>query len=68
MRTFVMLSNLTGGGTRTVKEHPERIAQVNREVQSMGGKNLVSILPPGPLRLPDYTSGGGREDHVPDRH
>jgi uncharacterized protein with GYD domain len=48
MKTYVMLSNLTPGGTKTVKEHPERIAQVNKEVQSWGAKILAQYCLLGP--------------------
>jgi uncharacterized protein with GYD domain len=33
-----MLTNLTAEGVRTLKNHPGRIAEVNREVEQMGVK------------------------------
>jgi uncharacterized protein with GYD domain len=36
MPTFLMLTNLTAEGVRTLKNHPGRIAEVNREVEQMG--------------------------------
>jgi uncharacterized protein with GYD domain len=35
-----MLTNLTAEGVRTLKNHPGRIAEVNREVEQMGVKVL----------------------------
>ena len=36
MATFVMLATLTPDGVRTVKNNPERIHEVNREVEQLG--------------------------------
>jgi uncharacterized protein with GYD domain len=36
MRTFIMLATLTPEGVRTVKSNPERIREVNREVEQLG--------------------------------
>jgi uncharacterized protein with GYD domain len=41
MPTYIMLSTLTDDGRETVKERPERIAEVNREIESMNCR-LVS--------------------------
>ena len=38
MPTYIMLSTLTGDGARTLREKPERITQVNKEVEEMGAK------------------------------
>jgi uncharacterized protein with GYD domain len=38
MPTFLMLTNLTAEGVRTLKNHPGRIGEVNREVEQMGVK------------------------------
>jgi uncharacterized protein with GYD domain len=38
MPTYLMLTNLTAEGVRTLKNHPGRIAEVNREVEQMGVK------------------------------
>jgi uncharacterized protein with GYD domain len=38
MPTFLMLTNLTAEGVRTLKNHPGRIAEVNSEVEQMGVK------------------------------
>lgn len=41
MPTYVMLTNLTAEGVRTLKNNPGRIDEVNREVEQMG-VNVVS--------------------------
>lgn len=40
MAIFVMLTTLTDEGRKTVKTNPERIRQVNKEVEAMGVKIL----------------------------
>ena len=36
MATFIMLSSLTDEGAKTLKSNPERIREVNREVEALG--------------------------------
>lgn len=36
MPTFIMLSTLTPEGVQTVKNNPQRIKEVNREVEQLG--------------------------------
>jgi len=38
MPYYVILSNLTDEGRRTIKQKPERITEVNREIEAMGVK------------------------------
>jgi uncharacterized protein with GYD domain len=38
MPYYVILSNLTDEGRRTIKQKPERIVEVNREIEAMGVK------------------------------
>ena len=38
MPTYIMLSNLTPEGVQTVKNNPQRIQEVNKEVEQMGAK------------------------------
>jgi uncharacterized protein with GYD domain len=40
MPNYVILSNLTDEGRRTIKQKPERIVEVNREIEAMGVKIL----------------------------
>ncbi|MHB8111561.1 MAG: GYD domain-containing protein [Syntrophorhabdaceae bacterium] len=41
MPIYIMLSTLTDEGRKTIKKHPERIEEVNREIESMGSKVLA---------------------------
>lgn len=36
MPTYVMLTNLTAEGVRTLKNNPARVAEVNKEVEQIG--------------------------------
>jgi len=38
MQTYVLLSRLTDDGARTIKEKPDRILEVNREIEALGAK------------------------------
>ncbi len=38
MPTFIMLSTLTPEGVQTLKNNPQRLREVNREVEQLGAK------------------------------
>ncbi len=38
MPSYVFITNLTDEGRKTIKKHPERIHEVNREMEKMGAK------------------------------
>ena len=38
MATYILLSTLTDEGRRTIKGRPERIQEVNREIEAFGAK------------------------------
>jgi uncharacterized protein with GYD domain len=38
MPTYLMLTNLTAEGIRTLKNNPGRVAEVNKEVEQIGAK------------------------------
>jgi len=48
MGTYIMLSTLTDEGARTLKGNPERLREVNREVEAMGVKILAQYAVLGP--------------------
>ncbi len=48
MPIYVLLSTLTSKGRETVKERPERIKEVNREVEALGAKILAQYAVLGP--------------------
>ena len=41
MPVYIMMSSLTDEGRKTIKKHPERIEEVNREIENMGAKVLA---------------------------
>ncbi len=41
MPTYVMLTNLTADGVRTLKNNPGRVTEVNQEVEQLGAKVLA---------------------------
>ena len=48
MAIYVMLTTLTDEGRKTVKANPQRIKEVNREVEAMGAKILAQYVLLGP--------------------
>ncbi len=38
MPTYVMLTNLTADGVKTLKNNPARVGEVNKEVEQIGAK------------------------------
>ena len=40
MPTYIMLTNLTSNGVKTIKDNPTRIQEVNKEVEQLGVKVL----------------------------
>ncbi len=48
MALYVMLTTLTSEGRKTLKEKPERIKEVNKEVEKMGVKILQQYAVLGP--------------------
>lgn len=41
MPIYILISTLTDEGRKTIKKHPERIEEVNREIENMGAKVLA---------------------------
>jgi len=48
MAIYVMLTTLTDEGRKTIKQNPERIKEVNKEVEGMGAKILAQYALLGP--------------------
>lgn len=48
MATYIMLSTLTSQGAKTIKLKPERIKEVNKEVEKIGGKIIAQYAVLGP--------------------
>ena len=62
MPTFIMLSTLGPDGAATLRENPERLKQVNAEVEAMGVRVKEQFATLGPydfcniLEAPDETT------------
>ena len=60
MALYIMMSNLTDEGRKTVKSNPQRIKEVNKEVEAMGVKILAQYVVLGQydfiniLQAPDH--------------
>jgi uncharacterized protein with GYD domain len=48
MALYIMLTNLTDQGRKTIKDRPERIREVNKEIESWGGKVVAQYACLGP--------------------
>ncbi len=48
MAIYVMLTTLTDEGRKTLKSNPQRLKQVNKEVEAMGVKILAQYALLGP--------------------
>lgn len=44
MPIYVMFSKLTNEGRATIKRHPERIKEVNEEIEMMGAKVIAQYI------------------------
>jgi uncharacterized protein with GYD domain len=44
MALYIMMTNLTDEGRKTVKSNPQRIKEVNKEVEAMGVKILAQYV------------------------
>ena len=49
MPLYVMLSNLTVQGVQTLKANPERLREVNRDIEELGAKVLHQWATLGPF-------------------
>jgi uncharacterized protein with GYD domain len=48
MATFIMLSTLTDEGAKTIKSNPDRIREVNKEVEKLGASVRAQYAVLGP--------------------
>ncbi len=48
MATYIMLSSLTDEGAKTIRKKPERIKEVNRELEKWGVKVVSQFATLGP--------------------
>ncbi len=48
MATYVLLSNVTDEGAKTIKDKPGRILEVNKEIEKLGAKVVSQYATLGP--------------------
>ncbi len=48
MPNYILLSNLTDEGWKTIRENPERIKEVNKELEAMGVRVISQYAVLGP--------------------
>jgi uncharacterized protein with GYD domain len=48
MPTYILLSTLTAEGRKTIRERPERIKEVNKEIEVFGAKVIYQYAVLGP--------------------
>jgi len=62
MPTYILLSTLTAEGGKTIKKRPERIREVNKEIEAFGVKVVSQYAVLGPydfvnvIEAPDNTT------------
>ena len=59
MAVYVMLTTLTDEGRRTLKKNPDRVKEVNKEVEDMGGKILSQYAVLGPYDFINIIEAAG---------
>ncbi len=59
MAIYIMMTTLTDEGRKTLKNNPERIREVNKEVEEMGGKILAQYAVLGPYDFINIIEAAG---------
>jgi uncharacterized protein with GYD domain len=49
MPTYILLTNLTAQGVQTLKSNPDRLREVNRDIEELGAKVLHQWATLGPF-------------------
>ena len=61
MPYYILLSNLTDDGWKTIKENPERIKEVNKELQGFGVRVLSQYAVLGPYDFANIVEAPNNE-------
>jgi uncharacterized protein with GYD domain len=61
MAMYILLSNLTDEGAKTVKKNPGRIKEVNKELEALGVKVLSQYAVLGPYDFVNVVEGPDNE-------
>ncbi len=59
MAIYVMMTTLTDEGRKTLKNNPQRLKEVNKEVEEMGGKILAQYAILGPYDFINIIEAAG---------
>jgi uncharacterized protein with GYD domain len=57
MATYILLSNLTDEGSKTIKKNPGRIKEVNQELEALGVKVIAQYAVLGPYDFVNIVEG-----------
>ena len=61
MGTYILLSNLTDEGAKTIKKNPGRIKEVNKELEAMGVRVIAQYAVLGPYDFINIVEGPDNE-------
>ena len=64
MPTYILLSTLTAEGRKTIKERPERIKEVNEEIEAFGAKVVSQYAVMGPYDFVNVVEAPNNESIV----
>jgi uncharacterized protein with GYD domain len=64
MAIYILLSTLTDDGRKTVKSKPDRIKEVNKEIEGMGAKVLAQYAVLGMYDFVNIVEAPGNETMV----
>lgn len=57
MPTYILLTNLTDEGSKTLKNHPGRIKEVNKEIENLGVRVVAQYATLGPYDFVNIVEG-----------
>lgn len=61
MAVYILLTNLTDHGRKTIRSRPERIREVNKEIEGMGAKVLAQYATLGPYDFVNVVEAANNE-------
>jgi len=61
MPTYILLSTLTAEGRKTIKEKPDRIREVNKEIEAFGAKVVSQYAVLGPYDFVNIVEASDNE-------
>lgn len=64
MATYILLSNLTDEGAKTIKKNPGRIKEVNQELEALGVKVVSQYALLGPYDFVSIVEGPDHQKMV----